>query len=159
MDAAEILDRSANASIAVAGDVCLDQYYFLDDRNSEISVETGLQTQAVRRFKHELGGAGNVAVNCRRLGVKQVDVYGILGDDPFARIVKDLFRREGIGIEGLVTQRSFWHTHVYHKVYDNHTELPRFDIGNYNSAEDAVIDRLLELLQARLEGYDVVIIN
>jgi sugar/nucleoside kinase (ribokinase family)/phosphoglycolate phosphatase-like HAD superfamily hydrolase len=159
MDAAEILDRSAHASIAVVGDVCLDQYYFLDDRNSEISVETGLQTQAVRRFKHELGGAGNVAVNCRRLGVKQVDVYGILGDDPFAMIVKDLFRREGIGIEGLVTQRSSWHTHVYHKVYDNHTELPRFDIGNYNSAEDAVIDRLLELLQARLEGYDVVIIN
>lgn len=159
MNAAAILERCTHSSIAVVGDVCLDQYYFLDDRNSEISVETGLQTQAVRRFKHELGGAGNVAVNCRRLGLNQVDVYGILGPDPFAMIVKDLFSREGIGTQGLVIQESSWHTHVYHKIYDNHTELPRFDIGNYNSAEDAVIDRLLGLLEAKLKEYAVVIIN
>jgi rfaE bifunctional protein kinase chain/domain len=159
LDSAAILDRSRTSSVAVIGDVCLDQYYFIDEERHEISLETGLETKAVKRFKHELGGAGNVAVNCRRLGVSQVDVFGILGRDSYAGIITDLFGQEQIGIDGLVIQDQGWSTHVYHKVYERHDELPRFDIGNFNTASKESIDHLIDLLQQRLEQYDVVIIN
>ena len=58
--------------IGVIGDFCLDAYWELDASLSEISIETGLATRAVRRQRYSLGGAGNVANNLVAMGVGQV---------------------------------------------------------------------------------------
>ena len=59
----EILDRIKETQIAVYGDFCLDAYWMLDPAGSEVSVETGLQAQAVKRHYYSLGGASNVVAN------------------------------------------------------------------------------------------------
>ena len=41
-----LLEKIKNARIAIYGDFCLDSYWILDTRGSEISVETGLQAEA-----------------------------------------------------------------------------------------------------------------
>ncbi len=46
------------------------------------------------------GGAGNVAIACRRFGLP-VACLGEVGDDDFGAIVREGLRREGIQIEGL----------------------------------------------------------
>ena len=73
-----IIEKFPNTSIAVIGDLCLDMYYFLTNDKSEISVETGIRTRSVSDFKHEAGGAGNVAINIKTLGASQVDIYGVI---------------------------------------------------------------------------------
>ncbi len=155
----ELLVHDAEISIAVLGDICLDEYYFIDSEHADISVETGLETLAVKKATYDLGGAGNVAVNCRRLGAKRVDMYGIIGSDYAGMIVKDLFAKERIGVSGVYVQDENWSTHVYHKVYKNGIELPRYDIGNFNVAEAEITDRLLDLFEENLSSYDTVIIN
>ncbi|MDR2618884.1 MAG: PfkB family carbohydrate kinase, partial [Treponema sp.] len=52
-----------------------------------------------------------------------------------------------------------WQTHVYHKIYTGREELPRYDMGNRNCPGSEQVDRILEILEARLDAYDCVIIN
>jgi sugar/nucleoside kinase (ribokinase family)/phosphoglycolate phosphatase-like HAD superfamily hydrolase len=155
----KLLPDNTDIAIAVLGDVCLDLYYFITQDYAEYSVETGLKTRTVQSFSHELGGAGNVAVNCRRLGARKVDVYGIIGDDPYGEMVRRIFAEEAVGTQGLLVQKNQWATHVYHKVYHDGVELPRFDIGNFNLPQDRIIDELMEELSSHISQYQVVIIN
>jgi bifunctional ADP-heptose synthase (sugar kinase/adenylyltransferase) len=92
----ELLDSFSGLSLAVIGDICLDLYYFLSNEKSEISVETGLQTQSVSRCKHEAGGAANVAVNLKALGAGVTDLYGVVGDDFYGGILRQLLEPRGV---------------------------------------------------------------
>lgn len=56
----QILEKISAVRVAVYGDYCLDSYWVMDDRTSEVSIETGLQAQAVARHYYTPGGAGNV---------------------------------------------------------------------------------------------------
>lgn len=159
MESIKLLPKQTDISIAIIGDICIDLYYFITHDYTEYSVETGLKTQAVERFSYELGGAGNVAINCKRLGAQKVDVYGILGKDPYGGMAKQIFQTEGIGTQGLFEQGEGWSTHVYHKVFQDGKELPRFDIGIFNHPDNVIIDSLLDLFVTNLSQYQVVIIN
>ena len=154
-----ILQDFPKASIAVVGDICLDMYYFLTDKKSEISVETGLQTQSVSSFKHEAGGAGNVSINLMTLGAGNVDLYGVIGPDPFGRTVTSILQEAGVSCSHVITQKKNWHTHVYHKLYRNNCEEPRCDIGNFNKVSAESISTLLADLESRINDYGAVIIN
>ena len=81
VELAELLEKIRTVSIGIIGDFCLDVYLFLDPSASEISLETGLPTNAVKLQKYSLGGAGNVANNLFAMGVKRISVFGIIGDD------------------------------------------------------------------------------
>ena len=159
MDPITYLHSSSPISIAVIGDLCLDLAYRVTTEGAEVSVETGLQTYSVAGTTASLGGACNVALNCKTLGAEQVDLYGIVGDDLFASVLVELFDRYGIGHDNVVQQKTGWATHVYHKVYEGYTEHPRYDSGNFNEPSAESLDALFTVLASRLETYDVVIIN
>ena len=58
-----IIEKISTAKIAVYGDFCLDSYWIMDERGSEVSIETGLPAQAVARHYYTPGGAANVVAN------------------------------------------------------------------------------------------------
>jgi bifunctional ADP-heptose synthase (sugar kinase/adenylyltransferase)/phosphoglycolate phosphatase-like HAD superfamily hydrolase len=155
----EILSRLAPARIGVVGDFCLDAYWELDARRSEISVETGLPTQAVRAQRCSLGGAGNVAHNLRAMGVGTVTAYGVTGRDPFGYHMRELLGALSIRADGLLEQETEWDTPTYIKPIEVGRESNRIDFGNFNRLSDAVADRLLERLAADAPALDVVIVN
>jgi len=99
-----IVDKFKNTSIAVIGDICLDTYYFLTEAKHEISVETGIETHSVSTFKHEAGGAGNVAVNLKTLGASRVDLYGVIGQDPFGSILKTILEKANVNCKNIQIQ-------------------------------------------------------
>ena len=43
----EIIEKIKSSKIAVYGDFCLDAYWMMDPRGSEVSVETGIKAEAV----------------------------------------------------------------------------------------------------------------
>ena len=161
IDIRRVVNRNSGRpiSIAIIGDLCLDLAYQVTTEQAEISVETGLQTYSVLDTKPELGGACNVAVNCKILGADSVDIYGIAGKDFFGDLLISLLVKQGIGIEGIVHQETNWATHVYHKVFEKGIEHPRFDSGNFNEPAEESIHHLFEVLAKKLSGYDAVIIN
>ncbi len=159
MDITSFLLAKKTPSLAIVGDICLDLYYQVSTEGGEVSAETGLQTYSVLSTKSELGGACNVAVNCKTLGAKKVDIYGMVGADGFGSMVLELLHESDIGTRGVLRQKANWATHVYHKVYEKGSEHPRFDSGNFNVPSSENIDLLLATLEKNLETYDVVLIN
>jgi len=154
-----ILNDNSKAKIAIVGDFCLDAYYFLDTSLSEVSVETGLPTQAVRDFRIGLGGAANVAHNLKTMGVAVVDAFGIIGDDLYGREMIRLMEGCGIETRHLKVQKEHWQTNVYSKFYENHEEAPRMDIGNSNVPGGSIVSEILNGLVSAIESYDLLIIN
>lgn len=155
----EFLQQNTPIAVAVIGDLCLDLAYQVTVEGAEVSVETALQSFSVESTKATLGGACNVALNCKVLGAEQVDLYGIVGSDIFAPTLFDLFDQASLGREGVITQENEWSTHVYHKVFEGSEEHPRYDSGNFNIPTKASIDALFARLEEKISSYSVVIIN
>jgi hypothetical protein len=120
----KILSRASQSRIAVIGDFCLDAYWFLDPSNDERSLETGLPVRRVHQQRYSPGGAGNVLMNLRTLGVSDVLAFGVLGPDPFGPALKGLLDDAGVATQGLLTQTQGWGTHVYGKPYAASTTPP-----------------------------------
>jgi rfaE bifunctional protein kinase chain/domain len=154
-----LLERIASARIGVIGDFCLDAYLLLDPQGSEISIETGLPTLAVREQRYSLGGAGNVAANLRALGVGVVRVFGVAGDDPFGWQMLRLLEREKVDVRGLLVQREDWQTPTYTKPYEGGQEGRRIDYGNFNALEPETAEALLANLEEAAGELDVLVVN
>jgi rfaE bifunctional protein kinase chain/domain len=155
----KILDDIGSAKIAILGDFCLDAYWFIDESKSELSIETGLMTRAIRQQKYSLGGAGNVTNNLAAMKIKDIRAFGVIGTDPFGAEMVRIMKETGIQPENLLIQEENWYTHAYAKPYINDTELNRVDFGNYNHLSKETADRLIEILIREIPEVDVVIIN
>ena len=154
-----LLHAIARTRIGIIGDFCLDAYLILDGSASEISLETGLPTRPVHTQRYSLGGAGNVASNLRAMGAGSVAAFGVIGNDPFGKEMRDLLRGLGIDDGGLLRQDSGWSTNVYVKPHERNREEPRIDFGNFNRLTAESAARLLEALESALPRLDIVIIN
>ena len=145
--------------IGVIGDFCLDVYWELDSSLSEMSIETGLPTRAVRLQRYSLGGAGNVANNLVAMGVGKVSAFGLLGDDPLGREMLRLLQSACVDTRGVVVSAHDWATPVYIKPIEAGTEQGRIDFGGANQMDSAATASLLEALTAELGDLDLVIVN
>ncbi len=159
LDVARALDRAPDCTVGVLGDYVVDAYYYLDNSRSEISIETGVRTRAVRDVDIRLGAAGNVARNARALGCRDVRAYGVVGDDLYGRELVRLCEAASIDARGIVVQHGDWQTGVYTKPYDGDVELERTDIGNFNVARAETTADVLRRLAADLPELDVVVVN
>jgi rfaE bifunctional protein kinase chain/domain len=158
-DLERLLGDIAAVRIAVLGDYCLDAYWFLDPAGAELSLETSLPTHAVRTQRYSLGGAGNVVMNLRAMGVRHVAAFGVIGADPFGQHMLNLLREQHVNAAGMLRQREQWDTHVYAKPYLHDAEQHRVDFGNFNALSDEIAHALVHALRTRLSDFDAVIIN
>lgn len=159
IDLEKILKDIVSTRIGIIGDFCLDVYWNIDNGKSEISVETKLLTKPVKSQLYSLGGAGNVANNLKAMGVKNVSVFGVTGNDPFGHQMRALMKKLGINQDALLEQDDKWNTHVYIKPLENDVEGSRIDFGNYNCLSDEVAKGLLTCLKLEIKKLDAVIIN
>ena len=97
----QILKKIKQVKVAVYGDFCLDAYWFLDPRGGEISAETGLHSQAVKKHYYTLGGASNVVANLAALEPAEIKVIGAIGNDIFGRELIRQFKGLGVDHESL----------------------------------------------------------
>jgi rfaE bifunctional protein kinase chain/domain len=155
----EILARISNVTVAVYGDFCLDAYWMLDPRGSEVSEETGLHARAVARHYYSLGGASNVVANLAALKPKAIQVIGVVGDDIFGRELRRQFGELGIDTTHLVIQRENFDTVAFGKPYREGVEEPRIDFGFFNRRSAATDQALLEGIRHALQTADSLIAN
>ena len=155
----EIIKKIKDVKIAVYGDFCLDAYWVMDPAGSEVSVETGLQAEAVASQKYSPGGAGNVVANVAALNPRKLKVIGVIGDDIHGReLVRQL---EGLNADtsALTIQEENFDTYTYTKKILNDKEQPRIDFGLSNKRTLDTDKEILKNIRYALENYDVLIFN
>lgn len=155
----EILARIRDVKIAVYGDFCLDAYWLLDPRGSEVSVETGLQARAVARHYYSLGGASNVVANLAALEPAAVQVIGAVGDDVFGRELRRQLHELKVDTTFLIVQEENFDTVVFGKPYLEDSEEARIDFGFFNKRSEATDKALLDAIARALETSDALIVN
>jgi rfaE bifunctional protein kinase chain/domain len=155
----EILAKIENVTVAVCGDFCLDAYWMLDPRGSEVSEETGLRARAVARQSYSLGGAANVVANLAALKPKAIRAIGVVGDDLFGRELRRQLDTLGVDATHLIVQREDFDTVAFGKPYIEETEEPRMDFGFFNRRTAATDEALLDGLREALQTCDVLIVN
>lgn len=83
----------SNLDVCVIGDVMLDKYTI--GKVSSISPEAPVPIVKVHRRFYKLGGASNVALNLKKLGVN-VHLIGLVGNDEDASIIENLCKSNNI---------------------------------------------------------------
>ncbi len=155
----EILEKIRNVKIAVYGDYCLDAYWLMDPEGSEISVETGLKAEAVRKQYYSPGGASNVVANLAALQPAEIRLIGVTGDDIFGRELRLQLANFKVDTRFLFIQQEEFDTYTFVKKYDREEEQPRIDFGLGNLRSESTDRQILEQLEMAMQTFDVLIIN
>lgn len=133
--------------VVVVGDVMLDNYWW--GGIDRISPEAPVPVVALSRRESRLGGAANVALNCRALGAK-VTLASIVGDDSEGNTLIKLANESGIDTS-LITQSWRRPTTTKTRVISRNQQVLRIDDEVteelYVDEEHPFIDMVLKYLQ------------
>jgi len=87
-DFKKLFDSFSSLKVGVIGDVMLDTYMW--GKVDRISPEAPVPVVTLQKKEYRIGGAGNVALNCKSLGA-QVWVLSVTGDDTEGLLLEELF--------------------------------------------------------------------
>ncbi len=155
----EILNKIRDVRLAVYGDFCLDAYWVMDPDGSEVSVETGLQAEAVASQRYSPGGAGNIVANLAALQPAAMKLIGVVGDDIHGRELASQLQTLGADTSSLLIQQEAFDTYTYTKRIYGEEEGARIDFGIKNRRSPETDERLLENIEQALQEYDALIFN
>lgn len=161
MNTRELLAEFPSMSALVIGDICLDRWCTYDPATSEPSRETGIPRTGVVRTQTTPGAGGTVANNLRALGVGQVAVLGVIGEDGFGFELKRDLACRGISSEWLVQSpevQTFTYTKLLNAV-SGEEDLPRIDFINACPLPPEAERRILDNVQNAVDAFDVVLIS
>ncbi len=136
----------------VVGDVMLDRYWFGDV--SRISPEAPVPVVLVGREEHRLGGAANVAWNCKVLGAR-TRLLSVVGRDEAGDKLERLLRKEGV--EASLHRDRHLDTTQKLRVIGRTQQLLRIDFEKPPSTE--VLAAKLEEFKRALAECDVVVLS
>jgi rfaE bifunctional protein kinase chain/domain len=143
----DLFSRMNSLHVAIVGDVMLDNYWWGEvDR---ISPEAPVPIVALQKRESRLGGAANVALNCRALGA-QVSLCTVIGEDGEGDVLLRLAAEAGIDMRH--TLRSAHRaTTTKTRVIARHQQMLRLDDEHDEELqveeEHPFIDLVLRFLQ------------
>ncbi|HET9351506.1 MAG TPA: D-glycero-beta-D-manno-heptose-7-phosphate kinase [Burkholderiales bacterium] len=143
---------TSKARVLVVGDVMLDRYWFGDV--SRISPEAPVPVVLIRDEDQRLGGAANVAWNCRELGAR-TRLLSVVGRDESGQALERLLKARRIDASlhrdrGLSTTQKL-------RVIGRRQQLLRIDFERPPSRE--VLALKLEEFKRALPDCDVVLLS
>lgn len=150
-----IVRSFADRSIAVIGDVMLDEYLF--GRAGRVSPEAPVMVIEVEREGAVPGGAANVACNLLALGAR-VAVAGVVGDDDAGRSLATLLSERGADLAGLVVDPVRPTTRKT-RVLAQSQQVLRVDRESSGELAPATQEALIRQLDALIPSVDAVLIS
>jgi rfaE bifunctional protein kinase chain/domain len=151
----DIFEKMNSLHVVVIGDVMLDNYWW--GNVDRVSPEAPVPVVALHKRESRLGGAANVAVNCRALGAK-VTLASVVGDDAEGQTLVRLSLDAGIDTS-LIMHSWRRPTTTKVRIIARNQQMMRLDDevtdDLYVEEEHPFIDKILKFLQ--LHKPDVVI--
>lgn len=143
----DIFTECSKLHVVVVGDVMLDNYRWGDVER--ISPEAPVPVVSIRKAESRLGGAANVAVNCKALGAR-VSVASVIGNDDDGKTMIRLLQEQDIETD-LVQQSDARITTTKTRILSRNQQMIRFDSEMKEELntrdEHAFIDATLRYLQ------------
>jgi len=138
--------------VLVVGDIMLDRYWF--GEVSRISPEAPVPVVLISNEDQRLGGAANVAWNCKELGAG-TRLLSVVGRDEPGRALEKLLKKKGVRASlqydrGLSTTQKL-------RVIGRRQQLLRIDFERPPSRE--VLASKLEEFKGALADFDVVVLS
>lgn len=150
-----ILQAFSKLHVVVVGDVMLDNYRW--GEVERISPEAPVPVVAIHKSECRLGGAANVALNCKSLGAK-VTMASVIGKDEDGDNLLRLLKEEDIQTD-LVEQSTDRITTSKTRILSRNQQMVRLDSEMKEELnvreEHAFIDATLRFLQ--IQKPDIVI--
>jgi rfaE bifunctional protein kinase chain/domain len=143
----KVFDEIDNLHVVVVGDVMLDNYWW--GNVERISPEAPVPIVSLNRRESRLGGAANVALNCRALGAK-VTLASVIGDDSEGNSLIKIANEAGIDTS--LTMQSWRRpTTTKTRLLSRNQQMMRIDDEVtdelYTDEEHPFIDAVLKYLQ------------
>lgn len=143
----DIFDRMRDLHVVVVGDVMLDNYWW--GETDRISPEAPVPIVTLKKRENRLGGAANVALNCKTLGAK-VTMASVIGKDSEGQCLKHLLEDAGIQTK-LLLESDKRATTTKTRVMSRNQQMLRLDDEVtdelYLEEEHPFIDSVLKFLQ------------
>jgi len=98
-DVKKLFESFPTLKVGVIGDVMLDTYMW--GKVERISPEAPVPVVSLHKKEYRIGGAGNVALNCKSLGA-QVYILSVTGNDTEGMLLEELFDENLIDTSCLV---------------------------------------------------------
>jgi len=145
-------EQMAQAQVLVVGDAMLDRYWY--GAVDRISPEAPVPVVRVTREEERLGGAANVALNVKVLGMP-CTLLTVVGEDAAGARLRELLTQRGVDTH-LGTDPQL-HTVVKLRVIGRSQQLIRIDFENQPQHE--VLDQLLSDYARLLPAHDLVLVS
>jgi D-beta-D-heptose 7-phosphate kinase/D-beta-D-heptose 1-phosphate adenosyltransferase len=155
-DLSRLLADARGRSVLVIGDLMLD--HFVIGRVDRISPEAPVP---VVQFDHEsfrLGGAANVANNLAALG-GQVEIAGVVGNDPEGTRLIAAMRTAGIGIGAVIADKDRCTTRKLRVVTTRNQQVARIDYECDRPIDGDLEAALIKKVRAAAAHAHVVLIS
>ena len=152
-----ITTKFSKLRIAVIGDVMLDSYlYGSVDR---ISPEAPVPVVSISKKEDRPGGAANVALNLKSLGVTPI-LFSVIGKDEVGKKLLKLLSNSGIDTSNIISGKTRVTTSKTRVLSKNH-QMIRFDEELQNDISDNEGDSLFTLIAKEIQSkkIDAVIIE
>tara|TARA_B100001750_G_C15492850_1_gene592340 strand:+ start:1016 stop:2047 length:1032 start_codon:yes stop_codon:yes gene_type:complete len=159
----KVFDDLPHKTLAVVGDLFLDQYLQLDSTLTETSIETGLSAYQVTAINLCPGAAGTVLNNLSTLTVGHLKVVSIIGEDGAGFELKRLLHQHSIDLSQLIISSDRW-TPTYTKpmlqVPDQTSqELNRIDTKNRIRTPAYLEEKICDHLDFIFPHIDGIIVS
>lgn len=151
----KILASFANCSLAVLGDVMLDEFCW--GKVDRISPEAPVPIVQVKTETWRPGGAANVASNLVALGAK-AHIFGIVGDDGAGRRLTEELQKDKINTSGLIVD-SGRRTSVKTRILGQNQQMIRVDRESTDNIDYERQKAILSVMLDMADELDGVIIS
>jgi len=152
----KVISNFNQARILVIGDFMLDEFVW--GEVSRISPEAPVPIVKVNSESSWPGGALNVANNIYALGGKAFSC-GVIGDDVYGRRLREVLKKRGMNIEGVIVDNSR-PTTLKTRIFARHQhQVVRVDREDGNLIADNIIEEILGFVREKVCLVDVVLIQ
>lgn len=149
MTISSVFESFQQMHVVVIGDVMLDKYIY--GSTDRISPEAPVPVVDVRKQETRLGGAANVALNCKALGAK-VTLASVVGNDDDAQLMLELLQSHDIATD-LIQKSDTRPTTVKQRIMSRNQQLLRLDFETTadldTTDEHPFIDRVMRYVQVQ----------
>ncbi len=137
------LERIKGQQVVILGDIILDHYQW--GEVTRISPEAPVPVVFVENETYRLGGAANVARNCRALGADPW-LMGITGNDHQGKVINNMLKQEGIRAGIYKTENR--KTTVKTRVMGNRQQIVRVDTEQTHDLQGTELQELSQRIAA-----------
>ena len=153
----KIIKKFSGLRIAVIGDVMLDRY--LHGYVERISPEAPVPVVLLNKKEDRPGGAANVALNLKSLGVTPL-LFSVIGKDEDGKKLIELLKVGGIDSTNILQSKNRITTSKTRILSKNH-QMIRFDEEQQNDISDYEGDKLYSIIAKEISAkkIDAIIIE